>query len=168
MEGPDASGRSDERPATPSEPSDASLWSIVAVLGVTQIVGYGTLFYSYPILVPAMARDLAVAPQVLFGVLSVGLLLGGLAGPRLGRAMDRHGAPHAMVIGSGLAAVLLAGAALAPGIVVFAPAIIAIEVISVIVQYDAAFASLVLFGGPRARRAITQLTLIAGFASTLF
>ncbi len=40
--------------------------------------------------------------------------------------------------------------------------------VAVAVLYDAAFATLAFFGRTEARRAIMQLTLIAGFASTIF
>ena len=42
------------------------------------------------------------------------------------------------------------------------------EVVSTLVLYDAAFACLVQIAGPDARRRIPHLTLIAGFASTIF
>ena len=38
---------------------------------LTQIIGYGTLYYSYSILAPAMAAELAWSLQWVFGVLSV-------------------------------------------------------------------------------------------------
>lgn len=50
-------------------------------LGVTQIMGYGTLMYSYAILLPQMAPDLGVSLTQIFGVLSAGLLFGGLVSP---------------------------------------------------------------------------------------
>ena len=141
---------------------------VVLILGATQIVGYGTLYYSFAILAPAVARDFSVAGETLFAILSLGLLCGGLAGPRLGRMMDRYGAPRLMAAGSGGAAILLLLLAISPGIVAFGALVVAVEMVSVLVLYDAAFACLALFGGAEARRAITRLTLIAGFASTLF
>src|SRR3546814_17475720 len=34
---------------------------IVSALGLTQIIGYGTLYYSFPILSPAIAADLGLS-----------------------------------------------------------------------------------------------------------
>lgn len=144
------------------------LLPIVLALGATQIIGYGTLYYAYPILAHAIAQEFGASASTLFAILSIGLLLGGLAAPRLGRAMDVHGAPRLMAIGSGIVALMVAALALAQNIVVFGIVFIVVEVASITVLYDAAFACLALFGGLRARRAITYLTLIAGFASTLF
>lgn len=42
------------------------LWA----LGLTQIVGYGTLYYSLSILAPDIARDLGWSQQRVFGALS--------------------------------------------------------------------------------------------------
>ena len=141
---------------------------VVLALGITQIIGYGTLYYSYAILAPTIAREFAVAESTLFAIFSAGLLAGGLAAPQLGAWMDRYGAPRLMVIGSGLAAVLVAGLAAAPNLWTFALLVIATEVVSVAILYDAAFATLARLADRDARRSITHLTLIAGFASTLF
>jgi hypothetical protein len=144
------------------------LWLVVLALGVTQNIGYGTLYYAYAILAPRIAAEFAVSLPAVFGVFSAGLLLGGLAAPWLGRTMDRHGAPRLMALGSLLAALLVAGLAIAPSLAVFAVLVVALEVVAVLVLYDAAFATLALLGAERARRAITHLTLLAGFASTMF
>lgn len=156
-------------PAVHPGPGGRGLKGAVAALGVTQIVGYGTLYYAFPILVPAMAADLGVSPVWLFAAFSAGLVAGGLAAPWAGRAMDRFGPARVMVAGSaaaGAALAALAGLPLGPWGV--GATIIVIELIAVCVTYDAAFATLVALRGPGARRGITNLTLIAGFASTLF
>lgn len=50
---------------------------MIWALGLTQIVGYGTLYYSFGILAPDMAADLGVGKDVVFGILSGALLIGG-------------------------------------------------------------------------------------------
>lgn len=137
-------------------------------LGVTQIIGYGTLYYAFALMVPAIAREFDAGEATLYAIFSAGLLAGGLAAPKLGHWMDRFGAPRLMAAGSALAALLVAGLALAPNLWSFGALIVAIEIVSVAVLYDAAFATLAYHGKANARRAITHLTLIAGFASTLF
>lgn len=44
-------------------------------LGVTQIMGYGTLMYAYAVLLPHMAADLDLSLSQIFGVLSAGLFV---------------------------------------------------------------------------------------------
>jgi MFS family permease len=63
---------------------------------------------------------------------------------------------------------MLVAAALAPELISFVVALIALQIASALILYDAAFAALVQSYGSQGRSRITQLTLIAGFASTLF
>lgn len=156
-------------PAAGAPPRAATgLLPIVLALGATQVIGYGTLYYAYAIAAPAIAREFGASLTSLYALFSAGLLAGGLAAPKLGAWMDRFGAPRVMAAGSVAVVLLVAGLAAAPNLAVFGACIVAIEVVSVAVLYDAAFATLAFFGRAEARRAITHLTLIAGFASTVF
>ena len=137
-------------------------------LGVTQVIGYGTIYYAYPILVPALSRDFGTTPTVMFAILSTGLLAGGLLAPFLGGLLDRFGAPKVMALGSACVAVLLAALSQTGNLWTFALLVIVLEAISFAVTYDAAFATLALREPGATRTAITRLTLIGGFASTLF
>lgn len=145
-----------------------SLRAVVGLLGLSQIIGYGTVFYSYAILAPAFAAEFSVGPSVPFSVISAALLISGLASPFLGRQIDRHGAPRIMIIGSIAVGLVYGLAALAPSFTTLAVLIVVLQVIAVAILYGASFPTLAQFGGANARKAITQLTLIAGFASTLF
>jgi Arabinose efflux permease len=142
--------------------------SIVSALGLTQIIGYGTLYYSFSILSPAIAEDLGLSLEWVFGVFSLSLFVGGLSAPFIGRQMDRIGAATVMTVGSTIAAATLAVCAWSPSIAVFALAIVMLEISSGMVQYQAAFAALVENEPRTASRSITYLTLIGGFASTIF
>ncbi len=141
---------------------------IVAALGLTQIIGYGTLYYSFSILAPGMARDFGLTTEQVFAVFSASLLVGGLSAPFVGRWMDRFGAAKVMTLGSLISALVLVLCAWSPSVAVFALGIMLIEIVSGMVQYQAAFAALVEARPHAAARSITYLTLIAGFASTLF
>jgi MFS family permease len=140
----------------------------VLALGLTQIVGYGSLYYAFPILVPSVAQTFGRPEAHLYAVFSVGLLIGGLGAPLAGRLMDRFGAARLMAVGSVCATFCLLLISTAPSFPVWAAGVILTEIIAVAVLYDAAFAALSQLRGAGARRAITQLTLIAGFASTVF
>ncbi len=148
--------------------ADRHLAAAVWGLGATQIVGYGTLYYSFSILAPEMARDFSWPLEWVYGALSAALLAGGLVAPVSGRWLDRHGAGDVMMVGSVAAAFSLAACALAPERISFFVALLLLEIASGLVQYNAAFAVLVQIAPNRAQRSITHLTLIAGFASTLF
>ncbi|MCO7729009.1 arsenite efflux MFS transporter ArsK [Brucella intermedia] len=140
----------------------------IAGLGLTQNIGYGTLYYSFSILAPSMARDFSVSNEWIFGALSIALLAGGFLAPWLGKWIDRYGAGRMMTIGSILAAVSLILCSLSPNALAFAGALTIIEIAANLVQYGAAFALLVQLAPDVAQRSITYLTLIAGFASTIF
>lgn len=141
---------------------------VVAALGVTQIIGYGTLYYSFSILAEGMAADFGISVEQVFAVFSVSLFVGGLTAPLIGRELDRRGAAAVMTFGSAIAAATLALCAWSPSVAVFALAIVLLEVSSNMVQYQAAFAALVESDPKTAARSITYLTLIAGFASSIF
>ncbi|OQP86808.1 MFS transporter [Rhizobium rhizosphaerae] len=140
----------------------------IAALGVTQIVGYGTLYYSFSILAPGMGASFGWSREWVFAALSVALLVGGFTAPWFGSLIDRVGAGVVMTFGSVAAAAALVACAFAPGGSTYVAALIGIEVAANLVQYGAAFALLVQLQPNSAQRSITYLTLIAGFASTLF
>ena len=151
-----------------SDANAATPVGTISALGLTQIIGYGTLYYSFSILAPGMAKDLDISLEQVFGVFSASLFVGGLSAPIIGKQMDRIGAATVLTLGSILSALTLALCAWSPSIVVFAIAEVLIEVASGMVQYQAAFAALVENDPKTASRSITYLTLIGGFASTIF
>lgn len=141
---------------------------VVSLLGLTQIIGYGTTYYSFAIVADRVGASFGLPTSWLFGLFSGTLLIGGAVAPWSGRQMDRRGAGRLMAAGSAIAAVALAGMALAPGAIAFAAALLALQVGAPLILYEAAFTALVQTGGHAARTHITYLTLIAGFASTIF
>lgn len=137
-------------------------------LGVTQIIGYGTLYYSFSILAPGISHDLGVAVEWIYGCISLALLAGGIVSPWAGGWADRAGASRVMSLGSIGAAAALAVCGLAAHTAMFLAGMILVELASALVLYSTAFAFLAQTTGSRAQRSITYLTLIAGFASTIF
>lgn len=140
----------------------------VLILGITQIVGYGTMYYSFSILAPDMGKSFGWPLNWVFGALSIALLAGGFASPFVGRWLDRFGAGKVMMAGSAISALSLVAAALAPNGIAFLAGLTAIELAANFVQYGAAFALLVRIEPRAGQLSITYLTLMAGFASTIF
>jgi len=137
-------------------------------LGVTMTIGYGTLYYSFSVLAPEIAREFGWGQSFVFGVFSFGLLAGAVAAPVLGRLVDRHGARLILCLGSVAAALSLALFSVMENAWHFAAITLIAEFIALAVQYDAGFAALAQAHGREARAHITLVTLIAGFASTIF
>ena len=121
----------------------AAVWA----LGATQIIGYGSLYYAFSVLAPAIGESFAWSAEWVFGALTLSLLLGGLVAPLTGRLLDRLGAARGMSLGSLLVSIMLVGMALAPSGPLFALALVLMEMASTLVLYPAAFAVLVQLGG---------------------
>jgi len=139
------------------------------LFGVTQTIGYGTLYYAFGVLAPAMAADTGYSLAAVYGLFSVAMAIGGVLAPRFGRLFDDHPPALVMAIGSALSALSLAAWALLPGKIPFAVLLVVVEVVSILVLYEAAFASIAhVVPKEMARRTITGITFIAGFASTIF
>jgi MFS family permease len=143
-------------------------WRQVWLLGLTQIVGYGTLYYSVAILAESIAGDFDWPVSWVYASFSVGLVGGGLISPIAGRQIDKWGSARLMTWGSVAAAFALALAAVTPNGFWFAVCLILMQMAGTLVLYDAAFVALTQKSGGEAPLRIVQLTLIAGFASTLF
>ncbi|WP_240231883.1 arsenite efflux MFS transporter ArsK [Devosia lacusdianchii] len=142
----------------------AAIWA----LGVTQIIGYGTLYYSFSILAPGIAAEFELAVEWVYGFMSLALLAGGAISPYAGGLADKHGAARVLSVGSIGAAVALAVCGLAGNAYTFLAGVVLVELASSFVLYATAFALLAQATGRQAQRSITYLTLIAGFASTIF
>lgn len=137
-------------------------------LGVTMTIGYGTLYYSFSVLAPEIAREFGWGQSFVFGVFSLGLLAGAVSAPVLGRLVDHYGARVILCLGSIAASLALALFAVMQDAWQFAAITLAAEFVALAVQYDAGFAALAQSHGREARAHITLVTLIAGFASTIF
>jgi MFS family permease len=140
-----------------------------AGLGLTQIIGYGSLYYAFAVIEPQIARDLGISSTWTFGCFSFALLVGGIAAPWAGRLIDRYGARTTMGAGSVAAAFSLLLLSQADSAFSLAAALVVLEIASTLVLYDAAFAAVSqMTAGRNARRSITLITLFGGFASTAF
>jgi MFS family permease len=142
-------------------------WRAVSVLGVTQILSWGALFYPPVLTVPLIAADHGWSPSFAMAGFSVGLFVGGLCARYVGGAIDRFGGHVVMPAGSLIGAGGLAALAWAPDVASYFGAWITIGVAMAASLYDPAFATLGRIFGSAARAPITVLTLAGGFASTV-
>ncbi len=142
-------------------------WRAVSVLGLTEILSWGALFYPPVLTVPLIAADHGWSPSFAMAGFSVGLFVGGLCARYVGGAIDRLGGHVVMPIGSLIGALGLAGLVFAPGVAGYFAAWITIGIAMAASLYDPAFATLGRIFGSAARAPITALTLAGGFASTV-
>jgi MFS family permease len=161
--------------ANPSDPADrsgppdiAEPWATVLALGVTQITGWGTIFYLFPLLLDLLPGALGASRVEVVGAFSVALLLSGLLAPAVGHWIDGHGGRGLMAIGSLLAAVALAALGHVTTLWQFYVVWALLGVAMACTLYEPAFAVLTRAFTRRQRRAIATLTLFGGLASTVF
>jgi MFS family permease len=140
---------------------------VVAGLGTTQTLAWASSFYLPAILGVPIAAALGVAPTLIFGLFSGALLLSAATAPYIGGLIDRHGGRAVLVASNVVLAAGLALLGVAQGMVSLAAAWIVLGIGMAMGLYDPAFAALTRLYGREARGAITGITLIAGFASTV-
>lgn len=140
----------------------------VVCLGLSQLVCWGISYYLIGGFGEAMVADLGWSRDRVYGGFSAALLVMALSSPTTGRLIDRHGGRRVMVAGSFLTAIGCAGLAVARDLLVFYGAWLCLGLAMRLTLYDAAFAALARIGGPAARRAMSQITLPGGLASTVF
>ena len=138
---------------------------IILALGTTQTLAWASSYYLPAILADPIARDLGTSPNWIFAAFSASLVLSAMLGPRIGRQIDLVGGRSVLSISN---VTLAAGLALL-GFSYSFPVMVAAWLLLGIGMgaglYDAAFGALGRIYGDGARRAITGITLIAGFAS---
>jgi predicted MFS family arabinose efflux permease len=145
----------------------ASPLPVVLALGTAQTVAWASSYYLPAILAAPIARDLGLAPTYVFGALSGALVISGLLGPRVGHAIDTFGGRSLLAISNLLFVTGLLLLSVAHGVAVLIAAWVLLGIGMGMGLYEAAFATLARIYGANARRTITGITLIAGFASTL-
>jgi MFS family permease len=139
----------------------------VPLLGVAQIVSWGSSYYLLAVLAGPISADTGwPAPWVVAGG-SVGLLASGLAGPLVGRLITNHGGRPTMAFGSVLMAAGLLAVGAAPNLTAYLLGWAVLGLGMGAGLYDAAFSTLGRIFGGSARRAIAGVTLFGGFASTI-
>ncbi len=153
--------------ATATQQQRADRRVVITTLGLTQIFAWGSSYYLLAVLAKPIAADTGWPLSLVVGGVSLGLLAAGTISPRVGRAIDRHGGRPVLSASSALLAAGLAGLSLAPSAPAYLAAWVVIGLGMGAGLYDAAFAALGRIYGKEARRAITQLTLWGGFASTV-
>ncbi len=145
----------------------AGPWRAVLVLGVTQIVAWGALFYPPVLTVPLIAAERGWSMTFAMAGFSLALLTAGLVSPYVGRLIDRQGGHVVMTAGSLLAALGLVALVYAAHPAVYLAVWILLGIAIAASLYDPAFATLGRIFGANARSPITALTLAGGFASTV-
>lgn len=141
---------------------------VLLTLCVTEITSWGVLYYAFTVLSDQISADTGWSAPAVTAAFSAGLVTSALVGIPVGRWLDRVGPRWIMTAGSALGAGSVLAVASAPNYGWFVAAWVLAGVAMSAVFYAPAFAALTRFFAADAVRALTVLTLVAGFASTVF
>jgi MFS family permease len=143
-------------------------WPMVWALSAAQLVSWGALYYSFSLFVVPMERELGWSRTMLNGALSLGLLTAGLCAYPVGSWIDRHGGRAVMTLCALLGTLLLAAWSMVTSPAAFYAIWLVMGVALAGTLYEPVFAVLTRTFHHSYRTKITGLTLVGGFASTVF
>ncbi|GAA0495838.1 MFS transporter [Paractinoplanes deccanensis] len=142
---------------------------IVAVLAITQTIGYGCLYYSFAVLLHPIAVDLHTTPAAVTGALTIAILAWAAMAVPVGRWLDQHGGRALMTTGAISGSLLLAAWSQVHTLWQLYLVFAGLGAAMAMALYDAATAVIVSwFDTARRPRALLTMIVVAGFASTIF
>jgi MFS family permease len=143
-------------------------WTMVWALSLAQLVSWGAIYYSFSLFVVPMEQELGWSRTALNGALSLGLLAAGLCAYPVGSWIDRYGGRAVMTGCAVLGAAVLAIWSQVTDEAAFYLVGLGLGLAMAGTLYEPVFAVLTRAFHESYRTRITALTLIGGFASTVF
>ncbi len=137
----------------------------IAGLSLKQILAWGTTYYLPSILEGSIARELGLGRGVIFGGVTLMLLVAAVIAPRAGRHIDAHGVRGPMLLGSLSLSAGLCLLGLAQGPVSYLAGWVLFGVAVPLTMSIAAFAAVAQAFPERGRSGITVLMLFGGLSS---
>ena len=136
-------------------------------LGTTQLISWATSFYMPAVIAVPAAADLGMSRFAILAGFSWALLAAGFCAPRVGRWIGTHGGRTPLAVGALAMALGLGLLAVAHGPALWYGGWTILGVGMALGLYDATFATLGGVLGAAAGPAITGVTLMGGFASSV-
>ncbi len=141
--------------------------SIVFSFAIAETLVWAAYFYSFPAFLPIWEAELGFSKANLTGAFTLSLVVSAVLSPTVGRLIDKGYGRAIFAGGAALASAMLVLLSQATEIWQFYAIWFVIGVAMSGSLYDACFAIVTYSLGSDARRAITLITLSAGFAGTL-
>jgi MFS family permease len=141
---------------------------LLSGLALTRIIGWGSIYYSPAVLAGYLEREIGLSPTVVFGGITILLVIGALISPMLGRHLDRRGTRHAMALGAVISGAGLALLALAQGPVSYLATWLVIGIGHAMQLANTGNVTVAQLMGERTRRVIGLMMLVTGLASSVF
>lgn len=141
------------------------IYRAVSVTGAGQVIASAGAHYLPAVIAIPASRDLALSPAILFAGFSIALGVSALAGPFVGKMVDRFGGRPVLMSSNLIFALGLTCLGFAEGMwsVLFGYAVLGLGMAAGL--FEVAFSAIVRLFGKNSRNPITGVTLIAGFAS---
>lgn len=149
-------------------PESTRSWAIAWTLGFTELISWGVLYYAFTVLLVPMQQEFGWSAGAITGAYSLSMLVSGLVAPMLGRWLDDHGPRGVMTCGSVLGTLLVVAwsrVETLPGLYLIW---IGIGLASAATLYEPAFTTLAQWFRQGRSRAMLIVTILGGFASTVF
>jgi predicted MFS family arabinose efflux permease len=141
---------------------------LIAVVSVTQIIGWGTSFDMPAVLGPRIGAELGLSNAVIFAGLTIMMLTSGLAGPAVGRMLARHGAAKVLSMGSAWLALGLLLLSACHSLIAYAATWLVFGWGGALALSTAAFAAIVEREGIEGKRVIALTMIFTGLSATVF
>ncbi|WP_418961219.1 MFS transporter [Streptomyces tritici] len=142
--------------------------AVLPALCATQITSWGIVYYAFPVLNPQITAATGWSSAMTMAAFSLALIVSGITGIQVGKAIDRRGPRTVMTAGSVAGAMSLVVVAIAPNLPVFFTGWLLAGFAMAATFYQPAFAALTRYFAPDHVRALTIVTLAGGLASTVF
>ncbi len=140
----------------------------LTVLGISQCINWGILYYAFAVLLLPVSRELGIEPWVGTGAFSLALFISAAAAPRIGRWADLGHGGHVLQIGGFAGAALLTIWTVVPTVTTLYAVWALLGLCMSMTLYEPAFAIVARAHGDRAQRlrALATITVFGGLAST--
>ena len=144
-------------------------WATVSLLGLVTIVGYGTWYYAFGVLLEPILDDTGWSEEWLVTSFSATGLVGAFAAPIAGRMIDRQRFRPALGVTGGVAAAGLLVASSTESLAVFVLATgVGGAMLAAFAFYHVTQTLAVRYAPQNSARSVGVLTLYGAFASTIY
>ncbi len=154
--------------AAPAPSTDGTAARLVGWLSLAQLVGWGSVFYAFSMLMEPVERELGLGRSEVSLAFSLALLAEGLAAFAVGRWIDQGHERRVMVAGSTLAGACLLGLSQAHTATGWMLGWLGLGLAMAATLYTPVFAVLTRRFPYAFRRQIITVTFLGGLASTVF
>jgi MFS family permease len=148
---------------TPAVSERSLIWSVA----IHQLIVWGTIYLAFPVFIAPMEAELGWSRAEISGAFTCGLLASGVAAIPVGRWVDRHGSRWPLAVGTAVGAALLLAWAMLDSLALFYAVWIAIGVTHAMSLSEPSYAAITA-NTRDPRRALTQVTFITGFTTSIF